>query len=269
MDAAEKRNKLISLAKGVISNPANENEIKYLLHRFALTEEDLIQAYLDWDLSPDSYGNEIYDFVPIRFAMYLHYLLPGSWHEARQDIITNILDDYPSGTIVDVGFGAPQRYIKNLVLKYDNFKLTLCEPYQSAFAFSEILLSYWNSNWRRKITFKKYDMDKDGYVGDFDTYLFLDSIEHSQNPSKYLTSLVKKSPAAAKFIFSLPVEWTTAKSEYINWSSDNEALNWLRSCGLDVHFSKKIEINPEIDVFAEGSHYHQLIVECSKINPGR
>ena len=95
MDAAEKRNKLISLAKGVISNPANENEIKYLLHRFALTEEDLIQAYLDWDLSPDSYGNEIYDFVPIRFAMYLHYLLPGSWHEARQDIITNILDDYP------------------------------------------------------------------------------------------------------------------------------------------------------------------------------
>src|SRR3989344_3486985 len=198
----DKKEKLISLANQVLNDPDHKKELEHLLLALKLRGEDVVQAYVAWDFDSNSYGNEIYDSLPLRLAMYLHYLLKGSWHEVRQNEIIDILNKHPVTSIVDVGFGAPQRYIKDVVLK-GRIKATLLDIYDSALIFSKALLDYWDPQWQDTIELRRYNMDIEGYIGDYDLYLFQDSIEHTKNPTQYLKDLVFKSPVASKFVFSL------------------------------------------------------------------
>lgn len=260
-----KKSKLLAFARNVISDPSNQDEINYLLDKLNLTQGDVIKAYLDWDLDPDAYGNEIYSSIPLRFAMYLHYLLKGSWHEVRQNEIINLLNKNQSKSIIDVGFGAPQKYIKEILLNKE-IKLTLAEFDDSALVFGKAILDYWDTNWKDSIELRKYDMDSEKYAGDFEIYMFQDSIEHTKNPTKYLSDLVEQSPINSKFIFSLPIEVENVAtgSHYMSWQSETDAIRWLNECGLSVAYSRLIEMNPEVDIFAENMDFYECIYECEK-----
>lgn len=262
----DKKSKLLSFAEQAISSKEYEKEINHLLYTLGLTKDEVIDGYLAWDLDPYSYGNEVYNSIKVRFAMYIHYLLKGSWHEIRQDEILKILNKCENVSIVDVGFGAPQKYVKE-ALKNKKWKVTLAEFDDSALKFSEALLDYWDSNWKETVTLKKYDMDNGEYVGDFDVYMFQDSIEHTKNPTEYLSELVNKSTRGSKFIFSLPIEKNAVAtgSHHISWQTEEMIVEWLNKCGLKVNYSKPIKMNPDVDLFAEGSYFYECVYECERI----
>lgn len=261
----DKKSKLLSFAEQAISSREYEKEINYLLDALGLTKEEVMEGYLAWDLDPDSYGNEVYTSIKVRFAMYIHYLLKGSWHEVRQDEVLKILNNYENVSVVDVGFGAPQKYVKE-ALNNKKWRVTLAEFDNSALKFSETLLNYWNKDWENIVNLKKYDMDSREYIGDYDIYMFQDSIEHTKNPTEYLYELVKKSPRNSKFIFSLPVEKNAVAtgSHHISWQTKEMIVEWLNKCGLKVNYSKPIRMNPEVDLFAEGSYFYECLYECEK-----
>lgn len=262
----DKKSKLIEFAKKVISDSNHAEEVNYLTDKLNLTKDDVARAYLDWDLEPDSYGNDIYTSIPLRFAMYLHYLLKGSWHEIRQEEIVKILNKYHNILVIDIGFGAPQRYVKEALLN-KKWKITLAEFDDSAVVFSEVLLSYWNPSWREVVNLKKYNMNSGEYVGDFDIYMLQDSIEHADDPTGYLHKLVQESPQHSKFIFSLPIEGdkVATGSHHIVLNNEANAEQWLQDCGLKITYSRPIHINPKVDLFSEGLNYHECIYECEKL----
>ena len=87
------------------------------------------------------------------------YLLKSSWHVEKQNIVLDILKNADNiKTIVDVGFGTPQKYIKDFVLKNKKIKLTLIDLYDSAFQFARMLLNFWNKSWKKQVSFKKRDI---------------------------------------------------------------------------------------------------------------
>jgi len=167
---------------------------------------------------------------------------------------------------VDIGFGVPTKYIRESVLKTRKIKLTLADVYDSAFKFAEQLLNYLDRNWKEIIFFKKVDMNDYEYPGDYDLYLFIDSIEHVKNPSKYLSKIVKESPDNSVFIFSLPIG-PKVNTHFIEWKNYKEAEKWLNGHDLKIRVSKKVYVNPKVDLFAEQLDYkfYNLILTAEKI----
>jgi len=262
-----KRRKLISFALSIIESPLYAEEFRHIFALCGVTQEEVLASFLDYNLdifSPE--GNDIYNSLTNRIVLHIHNLLEGSWHIARQNAMVNFIKEADRKNLVDIGFGVPSRYIKKTVLQNSTRMLTLCDLYNSAFIFAEILLGYWDSNWKDKILFKNTDMDKHEFVGDFDMYIFQDSIEHTPNPTCYLEEYVKKSPPHANFLFSLPIGPIIPR-HFIAWETSNQAMEWLKKCGLSkIEKTEYVSVNPNVDLFAEQLNYnfHNLIILCSK-----
>jgi len=264
MDSKIKEQKLRDFAKSVLNYPKHSQEIQHILSKLNLSEEEVIQAYVNYDMDIFAYGNEIYESLPMRAVLYLHNILKGSWHQDRQNAILEMIENVRPKSIVDMGFGTPTKYVKEYVLK-NKVKLVLVDMYESAFKFVEVLLNKWDSSWRDFISFNQLDMNTHEFVGVFDCYIFQDSIEHVKNSTDYLAKTVNLSPKYAKFILSLPIG-PKVPVHTISWNTDKEAIEWLENCGLVVNNFKKVYINPEVDLFAErlDEEFYNLIVECSK-----
>ena len=177
MDIKIKEEKLREFALSVFENPAHKEEIEYLLKSLSFSKEDIIKSYINYDLDINKYGNEIYESLEMRFVLYIHNLLEGSWHQERQQTIIDFLKKINSKNIIDLGFGVPMKYVREIILKNKSKKLTIVDLYESAFDFSKVLLNYLDSSWENQISFKKIDMNTHEYPGDFDCYIFQDSIE--------------------------------------------------------------------------------------------
>ena len=264
MDANLKEQKLREFAKSVLEYPEYTEEIEYLLSKLKLSKEEVIRAYVNYDLDIFAYENEIYESLAMRMVLYLHYLLKGSWHQDRQDSILRMIEKIKPESIIDMGFGAPTKYIRYYVLK-NKVKTTLADLYGSAFEFSKVLFDYLNPSWNEFILFKQIDMNKHEYPGDFDCYIFQDSIDHVNDSTKYLNKLVKESPSDSRFIFSLPIG-PMMSVHTINWDTEEEAIKWLEDSGLKILDSDKVFINPDVDLFAEQikEELYNLIVICKK-----
>jgi len=266
MDKIIKEQKLRSLAKSVINNPKHKEEIKYLLKYFNLSEKKLIQEYVNYDLDVFDYENEIYEPVSMRLALHLHNLLDGSWHQDRQNTIFRFLKKINFNSAVDVGFGVPTKYLRNYLADKSAKKFTLIDLYDSAFDFAKTLLSQLSDSWEKSVNFKKIDMNTMKYVGDYDVYLFQDSIEHTKDPTGYLKKTVSLSPKDAKYILSIPIG-PIVPCHYIEFKEKKSAIKWLKEVGLKVEKSKEVFVNPEVDLFAINldEKFYNLIVLCNKI----
>ena len=116
MDANLKEQKLREFAKSVLEYPEYTEEIEYLLSKLKLSKEEVIQAYVNYDLDIFAYENEIYESLAMRMVLYLHYLLKGSWHQDRQDSILRMIEKIKPESIIDMGFGAPTKSFGALTL---------------------------------------------------------------------------------------------------------------------------------------------------------
>ncbi|MBW2997691.1 hypothetical protein KY349_05100 [Candidatus Woesearchaeota archaeon] len=265
MEPELKESKLISFAESVLNYPDHKQEFEHILKKLDLSEKEVVQAFVDYNMDVYAYENEVYESTAMRVVLHVHNLLKGSWHQDRQDAVLDMLEGLDIKTAVDIGFGVPTKYVINKVLKENKIRLTLVDMYDSAFKFSEVLLDFINKSWRDVISFKKSDMDSNEFVGEFDAYLFQDSIEHTKDPTAYLKKTVGLAPSNAKFILSLPIG-PKVPAHHIAWEDNNHAETWLKECGLSIDKSVQVDVNPEIDLFAHSLNgkFHNLIVTCSK-----
>lgn len=264
MDKKIKEQKLRDFANSVFDYHQYKEELEFLLTSLNLTKEEVIQSYVDYDMDIFEYDNEIYESLPMRFVLHLHNLLKGSWHQDRQNSVLAMVEFAKPKSIVDMGFGVPMKYLREYVLK-QKAKTLLVDIYESAFQFSESLLDYLEPEWKNFISFKKLDMNSHEFIGDFDCYIFQDSIEHVKSSTEYLTKMVKLSPKNAKFILSLPVgPWVPVHT--ISWNTPEDVKKWLDECGLKISKMSEVHVNKEVDLFAEQfeKDFYNLIVLCNK-----
>ena len=262
---SDKKTKLIRLAESVLDDSIYCCGIKDIVRRVGLTRENVLGAYVDYNLDICAYGNEIYRSLDMRIVMHLLNLLSGSWHQEAQKTVLKFVKQAHPTTIADIGFGVPALYI-NEALKSGSYKITLFDLYESAFIFGKLLLKQWKSSWFEKVFLKKTNMENQEFIGNFDLYLFLDVIEHVSNPTLFLKKHVQLSPLGAKFLFSLPIG-PLIPSHYMAWESVCAANEWLVACGLNPQISKLIYTNPDVDLFAEvgGCKFQFMIALCDKI----
>jgi hypothetical protein len=265
MNKIIKEQKLREFAKSVINDPIYKEEITYFLRYFKLNEEQLIQEYVNYDLDVFDYENEIYESIVMRLVLHIHNLLNGSWHQDRQNTILEFLKKIDFETAVDVGFGVPTKYLRNYLINKSTKKFTLVDLYDSAFDFAKVFLSKLSSSYDKTINFKKVDMNDMKYVGDYDVFLFQDSIEHTKDPTAYLKKTVSLSPKNSKFILSLPIG-PAVPSHYIEFKDKETAIRWLENSNLKIEESKDVFVNPKVDLFASDldDEFYNFIVLCSK-----
>jgi len=262
---AFKKEKLLRFLSSIIDNDRYKSQFQNILDTLSLTKQEVVDSFLHYNLDMlNKEGNEVYRPLPNRAVLYIHNLVNGSWHIDRQQTILDLIKQAEPSNMIDIGFGVPSKYVQDYVIPQRK-KLVFCDLYESAFDFAKALLPHWDDNWQDIVSFKQTNMDALEYVGDFDLYLIQDAIEHTKDPTAYLSMLVKKSPKISKFIVSLPIGPIFPR-HYMAWQSDQEALNWLAKCGLTIEQQKSVFVKPKVDLFADQitSNYHDLYTLCSK-----
>lgn len=263
----EKAAKLTHLFASVLKSPKYKVDFDKIMNILNITEKNLLKNFLNYNLDIfDTQGNDIYQNLENRLVLHIHNLLTGSWHIDRQNAITRLLKIVKPRAMVDIGFGVPSAYVKQIVLEQIfPIHLTFGDYFNSAFVFAEVLLNLWNKDWSKYIDFKRTDMNKEEYIGDYNLYLFQDSIEHAQQPTVYLKKYVENSPSDSLFLFSLPIGPIFPRHT-IAWINDGEAISWLKNAGLEIDHTELVYVNLEVDLFAEqlGKSFHNLIILCHK-----
>lgn len=261
-----KAEKLMALGKSVLNNPIHSRELQLLMKKLQIKETDALKAFVDYDLDVFSYANEIYQPLVIRLILHMHNLLRGSWHIERQQSILKFIKQIMPKKVIDLGFGVPSLYIKEC-LSSNAFHLTLCDYSPPAFSFAKELLGIWNKRWHQTIDFLLADMmNAHLCVGEYDLYIFQDSIEHVKNPTECLTKFVALSEPTSKLLLSLPLG-PLIPMHTISWSNKEIADEWLKRCGLQPRGCELVHTNPKVDLFAssiEGG-FAEYIVICDKL----
>lgn len=255
------------MANSVLKHSEHERQLINLMNKLRLDEERVINSFLEYNMDIKAFDNEVYDSIANRFVLHIHNILEGSFHQKRQDEIIRLLEKIKPSNVIDIGFGVPSRFVRDLALKNKLFKTTLCDLYEDAFKFAKVLLEQWHQNWHEMISFKKTDMNNVHLIGDFDVYLFQESIEHVQDPTTCLKKYVQLSPPSAKFILYLPIN-APIPAHFIVWNSHLEAETWLGDCGLKIEEQIHIKPNESIDLFADvlGNDYYNVLFSCTKLN---
>lgn len=262
---ASKKNKLLDFLSSTINDDRYKEQFQNIMGTLRLTKQEITDAFLHYNLNlTDKEGNEVYQPLPNRVVLHIHNLIKGSWHINRQQAVVDLIKQARPDSIIDIGFGVPSKYVQDYVIPQRK-KLLFCDLYDSAFDFAKVLMSHWDNKWQEIISFRQTNMDNLEYIGDFDLYLIQDAIEHTKDPTAYLSMLVKKSPKTSKFIVSLPIG-TIFPRHFMAWYSDKEALDWLARCGLIIEQQKSVFVNPKFDLFADqvGSGFHDLYTLCYK-----
>ena len=262
-DIEEKVEKLFNT---ILSDKRYLNEMEYLQSGLSVTKEQIIASWLYWDTAIRKYSNEVYSSEALRIVMHLHNYLVGSWHEKRQEIVLGYLKNIGSKSICEIGFGVPQKYVKEF-LNVEGVKVFLGDYEKSSLHFAEKLLNFWNKDWQRKIHLAIFDMNTDSLPSGYNTYIFQDSIEHAINPSEILNKFVDATPKNTNFIFSLPIEIKNPIPEHnIFWKNEEEVFDWLKKSKLEIVASDTIKMNKEVDIFSLSLHpdFREVVVLARK-----
>ena len=263
---ARKKKLLVKLAKSVINNERYKQEFQILMSMLNVDESEIIQTYLDYNLNTINHSEDIFLTKSISFVLHIQNLLDNSWHTDRQREFTELLNFSKAKNIVDIGFGVPSLYIKKGLLEKKS-TFTLCDYSCYAISFAKHLLDLWDKSWHERVFLQQANMNEvEMVVGNYDLYLFLDSIEHALNPTDCLKKYVQSSAKTARFLISIPI-WPLAHFHNIFWMSQEEGRRWIESCGLSISLGRKVEINPTVDLFASDitPKLYNYIVLCEKL----
>lgn len=249
MDSKQKTKKLEEIAIRTICDPKHREENLFLMNKMNLSQREVVDTYIQYDLNVNTYENEFYRSLAARMVLHLKYQQKESWHNLRQQQMIELLCLAGRRKIIDLGFGAPSRYVRDYVFQHKDVSLTLADRYTSALKFAKTLLDYWSPYWKERINLKRHDMNEEKVPQGYDLYIFQDSIEHVRNPEKYLKGLRKDS----LLLFSLPI-CKKSSSHQREWHTSDQAKEWielqgLKSVGRDCE--RIVSINPKIDLFAE------------------
>mgnify|MGYP001608754807 CR=1 FL=1 len=262
-DIEEKVEKLFNT---VLSDKKHLDEIEYLQRELNVTKDQIIASWLYWDTAIRKYSNEVYSSEALRLVMHLHNYLVGSWHEKRQEIVLKYLKQINSKSMCEIGFGVPQKYVKEF-LNTDIVKIFLGDYEKTSLNFAEQLLAFWDKGRQRKINLAIFDMNTDSLPTGYDSYIFQDSIEHAINPFETLNKFVDSTSKNTHFIFSLPIEIKNPIPEHnICWKDEQEIFDWLKKLGLEIVASDSIKMNKQVDIFSLSLHpdFREVVVLARK-----
>ncbi len=266
MNAKQIEMKVEELFESVYSSDEHSDEILSLQNNLSITRENLLASWLYWDTGIRNYGNEVYTSEAVRLAMHLHNYLNDSWHQKRQAIVLRYLRSINAKSIYDIGFGVPQKYVKEFMIDREtNIFLGDFEP--SSLDFAKLVLEFWDRNWEETVHLRSFDMNKDSLPKDYDAYLFQDSIEHAMSPGKTLRMYTASASRGAHFIFSLPIEIESPIPEHnILWKNEDDVFDWLNKSGLNVINSETIHMNPDVDLFSLSLHpdFREVVILARK-----
>lgn len=262
----EKERKLTKIASRLFKRDDLKNHLHSLLHSLNISKKEVIKQFVYYDLDINAYRNEVFESLENRFVLHLHNLTENSWHEEIQKTVAEYIDYSRTKTIIDIGFGVPSLYVKQSLI-YKKYLITLLDKFDSAFLFAEALLNEWSTTWKDYILFKKFDLNENIFLGKYDLYLFLDSLEHVEDPKTFLSLIVNQSPDNSKFLFSLPIG-PLIPMHYINWNNIEETIQWLQKFGLKIISQRVININLDTDLFTSqtGFDFKSHILLCEKSN---
>ena len=152
-----KEQSLIRLLLSVIESPEYAAAISAIMEKLGLSRACVIESFLRYNMDVHDHGNEIYHSLAIRLVLHIHNLIKKSWHIERQQTVDHFVNVINPSWVLDLGFGVPSLYIKNLLSKR-NFRATLCDFSASAIEFARALLNLWNKYWKDLVELKKEDL---------------------------------------------------------------------------------------------------------------
>lgn len=201
-----------------------------------------LDGFLKYDTNVGTYGNKIYEDVSVKAGMFFKYFVEESYQSERQAILADMVRSCEGiKNLVDVGFAVPGKYVLETLKERPDVHMTLLDKFQSSITFSEAFLSCVNSVWKNQITLGTYDMDLNVSPGQFDLYIFFDSIEHTKNPGVFLNTVLSSAPKDATFIFSLPIERIEVSGgeegdqmHFIEFTSEDAIRGWLKKHNLEI-----------------------------------
>lgn len=259
-----KHEQLISFAESVLNSAPHKKELSILMDTFSLTKEDIINTFLDYNMDIFSHGNEIYSSQAIRVVLHIHNLLKDSWHIERQNKASDLINLVNPKRIIDLGFGVPSLYVKNVLA--NKKKLTLCDMFEAPLEFAKSLIQIWNQDWVNYVSFLHSNLSNvENCVGNYDLYIFLNSIEHVEEPTACLSKYVELSSSDSSFLIEIPIGPITPEHCY-EWKTVEEAIEWTNKCGLKILKGHQIYVNPKVDLFAEQHNfaYSSYLMLCNK-----
>ena len=102
----EKKEKLLELLYSVLNNPVYREQVFTLAHESNVTEQHLINEFLQYNLDiDDNVGHAVYESIGNRMVLHIHNLVNGSWHKERQDTMIELIKMEKVRSIADIGFG--------------------------------------------------------------------------------------------------------------------------------------------------------------------
>lgn len=244
----------------------HKDEVDYLCKSLHISTEDVIQAWVIWDTGINEYDNSVYSSNATRVAMHLHNYIQGNWHDKRQQMVLELIQEIKPKNIAEIGFGTPQRYVTEYVLK-NNTQLSLLDFDDESLIFAKYFLDTKSDSWKKNITLRKYNMNSEKKVENCDLYIFQDSIEHAESPTEYLHKVVSEAQVSSYFILCIPIEVDKGVPEHnMFWKDAIHALDWVKESGLSIKKYVEIEMNPDLDLFAKFLHpdFKELLVLAQK-----
>lgn len=261
----EKAAKLLGFLHSVLDDEEHRDHLAALIKNMNIDRSTVEKAFLAYNMDIFDHDNEIYKSVAIRVVLYVHTLIRGSWHIDRQNAVCELLSGLSIDRAIDLGFGAPSRYMKEL-LQDPRFHLTLCDFDESHPNFTSFIFDTWSPEWQTHIQFLCENFENvSKCVEGYDLFLSLFSLEHATKPLQMLKEYVQLSKPTAKFLIDIPVGPITPEHT-IEWLSVDEAMQWIESSGLKIIDSRVVGVNPEVDLFAEqhGFNYLSCLMLCEK-----
>ncbi len=260
------RNDLLQLVDNTLTDKSAGPKIKGLLEDTGISIDELRREVLAYTLAKglDEYKNEQYRKIVAKITLHFHNLVKGTYHQKRHGLVLSFLNKVRPKHLMDIGYGVPGPYLIPYLQSNQEATATLADQDPSAEEVARKIISNEAPELLRRVKFAVYNMDTQEYPGDADVYLFLDSIEHTKNPTEYLKMIVKKSRAGTYFIFSIPIckMRDLEGFHYDEWLNDEDARKWLRNAGLKIVEEGLAFPNPAVDYFAELTEggYHNILI---------
>lgn len=258
---------LLTLVDTTLADEEVGPGLNKLLVTSGIGVEELKQEVLSYTLAKgvDEYQNEQYRKVVARLTLHFHNLVQGTYHRQRHALVSSFLEQVKPMHLMDVGYGVPGPYLIPYLRSNLSAVATLADQDPTAEETARLIISNADPKLLERIKFSVYDMNTQEYPGDADVYLYLDSIEHTKNPTEYLKMMVEKAKADSHFIFSIPVCLMKGLEgfHYDEWLSDEAAREWVKASGLSIVSEGVAMPNPAVDYFAElvpGGYHNSLIL---------
>lgn len=261
---------LLNLIDATLADEETGPRIQKLLDHFKISVDELKKEVLAYTLDKDDelYGNEQYREIAARLTLYFHNLVHGTYHHNRHNLVLSFLRKARPKRFIDIGYGSPGSYLFSYLQENTEAAVVLADQDRSAEIFAQQVFLNEAPKLLNRVHFLTYNMDSQKYPGDFDAYLYLDSVEHTKSPTNYLKKVVQRAQPRSHFIFSLPIcEGADEIFHYYEWLNDEDAKKWVTDTGLKILDEGFAYPNPAVDFFAEliPGGYHNYLVLAQKL----